>query len=601
MNSYTNLELGKLLRKIAAAYTILGENRFKVIAYDNAATSVEHATSEVKDLFDDDQLGTVSGLGPSIQSHLKEIFTTGKSKHFDEILAKVNPAVFPLLEVPGLGPKKAEKLVETLKIDDEKNVIELLEKAAKENKIAPIESFGSKSQSDILENIERYKKGSIKEKRMMIPMADAIADEIINHIKQNQKGRSFIKEISKLGSLRRRAATIGDLDFAASTTDFEKAIDCFVAFPKKVSLIERGPTGASLLLASGRQADLRVAKPDEYGAMLQYFTGSKYHNIRLRDYALKKGWSLNEYGITPVKNQKSDSTGRHKAIKKFASEKDLYGFLGLDYIPPEMREDTGEVDAAIAHKLPKLVELTDIKGDLHLHSNYDLSPSHDYGSDTMESLVPAAKALGYGFASLTEHNPKSDLSENEVVKIMRIRQSKIEHINAQTKSVHLFALLEIDILPSGNLALAESAWEFLDGAVVSVHSVFNLSKEDMTARVLKGLSHPIARILGHPTGRLLEQREGYELDWPQIFALAKKLDKALEINAHPSRLDLSDTLVRAAVNAGVLLSINTDSHTWKDLSNMRYGIDVARRGWTEAKNVINTWPIDRLTKWLNKR
>lgn len=599
--SLTNLEIAKLLRKVAAAYTITGENRFKVIAYDNAATSVEHATSELSSLFKDGELGSVPGLGASIQAHLAELFETGKSKHFEDVLGKVNPAVFPLLEVPGIGPKKAQKLVDSLKIKDESRVVELLEQAAKAGKIADIETFGEKSQSEILENIERYRKGAIKEKRMALPQADLIASEIVDYLR---KTCPEAKRIDRLGSLRREVATIGDLDFAVATDSFEKIIEAFDKYPKAVSLVERGPTGASILLAAGRQADLRVGKPEEYGAMLQYFTGSKYHNIRLRDYAIKKGWTLNEYGISNIAEQKSKSKSEEKRNKvhTFADEEKLYNFLGLDYIPPELREDQGEIEAALTHKLPHLVTLSDIKGDLHTHSDYDLQPSHDYGVDSMPEMLLAAKKLGYVYFGFAEHNPKtSGLTDAQIVNILKTRSEKIEHLKASTKSVQIITLLEVDIQPSGDLACPREGFVFLDAAIVSVHSTFGLDKTNMTKRVIRALNVPQAKILGHPTGRLLGEREGFELDWPEIFKICRDLDKALEINSHPSRLDLSDTLVHEAVRAGVKLVINTDSHNKEDLVNMKYGVSVARRGWAEPENIVNTWSYSRLINWLKKR
>lgn len=590
-NSLTNVEISKLLKKISAAYTILGENRFKIIAYDNAATAVEHATSELKDLWEDEQLSTVPSLGSKIQSHLDELFKTGHSSHFDEILGKVNPAIFPLLEVPGLGPKKAEKLVYNLNIKSAQNVFTELEKAAKSHKIAEMENFGIESEKKILEGIERYKKGSIKEKRMVLPTADAIAEELIAYLKK-QLGPKVI-EIDKLGSLRRQVTTIGDIDLSVATNQPEEVLDVFVAFPKKVNLIERGPTGASLLLASGRQCDLRVVKPETYGAMLQYFTGSKYHNIRLREFALKQGQSLNEYGIKNLK------TGK---VKEFSNEKSFYEFIGLTYVPPELREDKGEIEAARNHKLPNLVELSDIRGDLQMHSDYDQQTSHDAGMSSMPQLQEFGRKLGYEFIGISDHNPStSKHSKEQIIHKLKEQQKYVEHLNMKTNSVRIINMLEVDILPSGELSVPDEGLETLDACLVSIHSVFNMSKSEMTARVLSGLSHPVAKIFAHPTGRLLEQREGYELDWEQIFNFCQQNDKALEINSHPSRLDLPDTLVYEAVKRGIKLSLGTDSHVKEDLVNMCYGVSVARRGWAEKKDIINTWDKNKLIDWLHKR
>jgi len=594
IDKFSNAEIARMLRKVAAAYTILGESRFKIVAYENAATSIEHSTSEVKDLFEEGKLDAVPGLGPSIRSHLSEFFSKGSSKHIEQVLSSINQAIFPLLEVPGIGPKKAEKLVKELNIKSAQLAVNELEKAAIEHKISSLETFGEKSEQDILDNIERFRKGQIKLKRMVLPLADALAQDIISYLKENCPQ---IERIDKLGSLRRQLATIGDLDFAVATDDFEAVIDAFVHYPRSSSIIERGPSGASILLTAGRQADLRVSKPSEYGAMLQYFTGSKYHNIKLREYALKQGYSLNEYGLSEI-----NSSSKTKKVQTFDSEEKLYNFLGLDYISPELREDFGEIEAAKSHILPNLVKLADIRGDLHTHSDYDVKPSHDYGQNSMEEMLNEARALGYEYFGFAEHNPKAtELTQSDILGILAKRKKHIDGLQEKNKGVKIINLLEVDIKPDGELAVPEDGFQYLDAAIVSVHSVFGLSKEEMTKRVVKALSYPAAKILGHPTGRLLEQREGFELDWPTIFAVCKKLDKALEINAHPSRLDLSDTLVREAVKFGVKLVIDTDSHNFEDLVNMQYGVSVARRGWAEPENVINTWKYERLIDWLKKR
>ncbi len=549
-----NIEIARLLRKIAAAYTILGENRFKIIAYENAATAIEHATSELKDLWEDGELDSIPGLGASITSHLDEIFKTGKSKHFDEILKKINPKVFPLLDVPGIGPRKALQIVKTGKIP-----------------------------GYLQENIERYKKGAIKEKRMSLPDADAIADELIAYLKPFK--------VDKLGSLRRRVATIGDIDLAVATTQPEKVIEAFVAYPKAVGLVEKGPTGASILLSAGRQADLRVAKPAEYGAMLQYFTGSKYHNIRLRDFALKKGFSLSEYGIKDLKKLKSPK------ILKFRTEEEFYGFLGLEYILPELREDSGEIEASLMHKLPKLIMLEDIKGDLQMHSSDLQETSHDSGGDSIREMMEIGGMRGYEYIGISDHNPKKGSNLNLLTK----RNQIIDHINSSKPKCRVIKLLEVDILPSGGLPVPQQTLDELDGCLVSIHSSFSMNREMMTKRVLAGLANPVAKIFAHPTGRLLGSREGYELDWDQIFRFCLENDKALEINAYPNRLDLPDTLVREAVKRGVKLSLGTDAHNKEGLAMMAYGVSVARRGWAQAENIVNTMDFHEIITWMHRR
>lgn len=592
-----NIEIARLLKKMAAAYTILGENRFKVIAYENAATAVEHATSELQDIWEEGKLDSIPSLGPSITAHLDELFKTGKSKHFNEVLSKVNPAIFSLLEVPGLGPKKAEKLTKLLKITGP-NAIEQLEKAASSHQIAKIEGFGPKSEQDIMENIERHKRGAIKEKRMVLPAADLMADEVIAYLQK--KVGAKIDRIDKLGSLRRQVSTVGDLDMAVATSDPELVVEAFCGYPSKTEIIEQGPTGASILLNSGRQVDLRVSDLNEYGAMLQYFTGSKYHNIKLREFALKKGLSLSEYGIKNLKTKK---------IEKFKDEESIYKSLGMEYIPPELREDAGEIEAALDHKLPKLIKTADIKGDLHMHANFAQETSHDSGVDSITDMANVGGSFGYEYIGVTDHNPSAAKhDQKQIVAEMKQRKHHIEQFNSSgekkpksNKTVRVLNMLEVDILPDGSLPMPQEALNLLDGCLVSIHSSFNMDKEKMTKRVLSGLANPVARIFAHPTGRLLGQRDGYDLDWDKIFKFCLEHDKALEINAYPNRLDLPDTLVREAVKRGVKLSLGTDAHVKEDLVLMKYGVTVGRRGWAQKKDFINTLSYDDVFSWLQKR
>jgi len=325
--------------------------------------------------------------------------------------------------------------------------------------------------------------------------------------------------------------------------------------------------------------------------MLQYFTGSKYHNIKLREFGLKKGLSLSEYGIKKTEK-----------IKRFDTEKKFYNFLGLDYIPPELREDTGEIEASLEHALPKLVQLKDIKGDLHLHSNLAQETSHDSGIDSIKDIAEVVKEFGYEYFGITDHNP-SQIKHNaaQIIDEMKARKRIIEQYNSSNKSVRVINMLEVDILPDGRLSVPNEGLEYLDGCLVAIHSSFNMDKHQITKRVLAGLSNPVARILAHPTGRLLGQRDGYDLKWDVIFRFCLEHDKALEINSYPNRLDLPDTLVREAVKRGVKLSLGTDAHAKEDLVLMKYGVSVARRGWAEQKNLVNCLSYEHIFDWLHKR
>lgn len=592
MKSLTNLELAEHLRKMAAAYQILDdlpagrqENRFKIIAYERAADSIEHLTSDAKDLWDDGKLSDVPGIGEGIGHYLDELFRTGQVKHFTEVMKRVPEAVFPLLMLPGIGPKKAYTLVNELKLRHANTAIIDLEKAAKAGNVAPIEGFGEKSEADIVGAIQTYKKGAIKENRMELPIADSIAQDVIAHLKKN----SFVERVDVLGSLRRQVSTIGDIDLAVATQKPDAVIEHFVEYPHQ-KLIEKGPTGASLLLHSGRQVDVRVQDPDKYGAMLQYFTGSKNHNIKLRSFALEKGLSLSEHGIK-----------KDRKLHSYASEEAFYKAIGLPWIPPELREDKGEIEAAIHGTLLHLVEHKDIKGDLHIHTSYDLKPSHDLGADPLSTYMKKATGLGYDYIGISDHNPKtSGLSTAQIVQIMKERKEFYDK-ESRGSRIRVFIMCEVDIQPDGTLALPEEAFAYVDAVVLSIHSNFTQPKPVTTKRVVRALTaHPKVRIFGHPTGRLLTKREGVEIEWKEVFAVCKERDIALEINAHPMRLDLPDTIVYDARKAGMKFCINTDSHEVDSLTMMRYGVSVARRGWCEKRDVVNTMEYNDFKSWFLK-
>ncbi len=585
----TNQEIARILRNVSAAYILLGENRFKVTAYQNASDSIEHLSSDIEDLAKSGKLTKIPAVGPSIASHLEEILKTGRSSHFDSILKKIPPTIFPLLDLPGFGAKKAAKLVSALKLGKSSDVIKDLYHAAKAGKIASLPDFGEKSQKDILESIIRFRKQGQKAKRMALPFAHSLALEVVDYLKSSPE----ILKIETLGSLRRMVATIGDIDLAVATEKPEVVLDHFVRFPKAIKLIERGKEGASMILGGGQHVDLRVIHPTAWGSMLQYFTGSKSHNIRLREFALKKGLSLNEYGIKDLKTNK---------LKEFATEEEFYRYLGLSLVPPEIREDRGEIEAALKGLLPKLISLSQIKGDLQIHSSYDLEPSHDLGKNSMEETITKAKELGYEYIAFSEHNPSvSKHTSQQIIDIMKRRNDKIEQLKESIKSVRILNLLEVDIATNGELAFPEKAFDYIDAALVSIHSSFNQPKEQMTKRVLKGLSHPKAKILAHPTGRIINEREGIDLDFSQIFDYIKNHNKALEINSYPNRLDLPDILVFEAKKYGLKFTLGTDSHDKEGMNLMRYGVSVARRGWLEASDILNTLGYNELLKWLTNR
>lgn len=607
-----NKEISQLLRKVAAAYTLKNEAkfRFQIIAYQRAADAVEHSTTELKDLWEEGRLNEIPGIGPGISGHLDKLFKTGNVPHFNKLMEGIPETTFELFEIPGMGPKKAFKLVSAFNIRKPGTAVDEVEEAAKAGRIAELEGFGEKSEADILKNISRYKKGSIKENRMNLPFADAIAREILDYLRKNPQ----VKEAEALGSLRRKVATIGDIDIAVASSEPENILDYFCKYPKQTRILEKGDATASILVANGRQIDLMVQPPKSFGSLLQHFTGSKQHNIHLREYALKEGLSLSEYGIKSANNAQ---TAKFKKIARefnynsqlkvyqFTKEAEFYNAIGLPWIPPELREDRGEIETAAQNQLPKLIEQQDIKGDLHVHSNYDIEPSHDLGVSSLEEIVNEANNLGYEYVGISDHNPSINKhSENDVIAILKRRNEHIEQYNNSWKERHenrvikMFKSLEVDILSSGKLAVPEAGLELLDFYIVSIHSSFDMTKQEMTKRILGGLSHHKAKILGHPTGRLLGQREGYDADWDKIFDYCKKNNIAIEINSYPTRLDLPDSLVREAVKIGVKIIINTDSHVSSQMKLMYYGIEVARRGWCTVRDVVNTMGYNEFKEWV---
>ncbi|MCS7091899.1 MAG: helix-hairpin-helix domain-containing protein [Patescibacteria group bacterium] len=581
----TNLEVAELLRDIAAAYQLKDEtrNKFRIVAYQRAADSIEHLSSEIKDIWDEGKLVEIAGVGPSLAKHLDEIFSVGSSSHFADIFQGLPMSIFELMKIPGVGVKTAYKLVKELPIGD-KDPIGDLEKLAKKGEIAKLTGFGEDSQFAILRSINMVRKAV---KRHLLPYAYLIAEKVSEWILQNK----HVVRVEPLGSLRRRVSTIGDVDIAVATKNPGSVLDHFVSYPKKVRIIEKGVHKASILLPGGMQVDCMVQDPESFGSLLQHFTGSKHHNIALREYALKLGFSLSEYGIRAKTN---DSDKGMETLKKFKTEEEFYNFLGLDWIPPELRENTGEIEAAKNHQLPDLILLSDVKSDLQLHSDFDVETSHDLGASSMEELVDMANRLGYEYIAMTEHNPsKKGHSNDEIVKILRRKQKKVkelnEMVNKEKVSVkRVFNSLEIDILQDGSLPVPESAFETLDFALVSIHSSFEMTKEAMTGRVLSALSHPKVKIFAHPTARKLNSREGVEIDWDKVFSFCVENNKWIEINGDPMRLDLPDFLVREGVKKGVKFTFGTDAHHKQGMENMQWAVSVARRGWLTKNDVVNT-------------
>lgn len=586
----SNLEISKIFRNVAASYLIKDEKkfRFQIIAYQNASEVIKNLTSSLYEAYQLKKLSEIPGIGQTIKSHLEELFKTGKVKHFNWVFKGIPKSVFILLDIPSFGPKKSYRLVKEFKLTDPKTVIDDLKKIGLSGKISKLDGFGVKSESAIIRSINEYESQIGKLTRINLPYAFETADKIIEYLKKNK----FVFKAEPLGSLRRKKETVGDIDIAVSSENPQSVIKHFIKYPFMRRIVEKGRTTASILTSEGIQVDLMIQPQESFGSLLQHLTGSKEHNIKLREIALKKGLSLSEYGIKKTINRKI-------YLEKYDSEEKFYNAIGLGFIPPELREDTGELELSMVNKLPKLVELNDIKGDLHIHSNFPIEPSHDLGHDTMDSMLRKAILLNYEYIGFSEHNPSiSKHNSKKIYDIISRRNEIIEQKNKSIKDVRIFKLLEVDILPNGKLPIDNKTLNLLDGIIVSIHTSFNLSKNKMTERIINALSIPKAKILGHPTGRLLNERQGYELDWDLIFDFCYKNKKAIEINSWPKRLDPPPALIKEGIKNKVKFIINTDSHMQGQMDLMRYGVYMAKRGWATKNDILNCLSYNNIYSWL---
>ncbi len=531
------------------------------------------------------KLDQIPGIGDSLKEHLDELFKTGKVKHWEDIKRDIPPQTFEFLEIPGVGPKTALKLTK-LGVENIKHLGNMI-KTGELVKKGLSEKLVKKIRSGL--NQRSYAKTG----RMLLPYAFAQAETVLDYLKKSPD----IEKADVLGSLRRMVATVGDLDFAIASNNSQKTIDYIVSMPGISKIIEKGETKTSVVLSSGLQLDFIITAPDSYGALLQHFTGSKAHNIHLRTLAEKKGLSLSEYGIKKVTSGKSQES--REGLIKTETEEEFYKILGMDWISPEIREDTGEIEAGLKHNLPNLIELKDIKGDLHIHSNLIIKPSHDIGANNVKEIVEEAKRLGYRYIGISDHQPsQADHNKDQMIKVLQDRKKAIEHINYSQHDIRVLNLLEVDILPDGSLGIPDEALKLLDFALAGVHSAHHQAREKMTQRILNALANPYVKVLTHPTNRLLNQRESSEVDWVEIFKLAAASKKALEISSFPDRLDLPDIFVRQAKEYGVKFVIDTDAHQIEQMSLMKFGVAVARRGWAEKEDIINSWDLEKLTSWF---
>jgi DNA polymerase (family 10) len=569
-----NIDIARIFDEIADILELKGENRFRIRSYRRAARVIRDMPDDAKSLLQAGELTKVQGIGESLAEKIKEIIETGTCKFYEDLKQDSVYSLAELLKIPGIGPKLAVRLNSEMGI----RTVEDLERAAHEGSLHSLDGIRERLEEKILKGIEQYKRhiGRFK-------LSDALtyAEAIV-------KTLGAMKGVSKIdiaGSLRRRKETIGDIDILVISRTSKRIMDAFTSMNTVADILAKGETKSSVLLRSGIQVDLRILEADSYGAALHYFTGSKDHNVVMRDRAKRMGRKISEYGIFEVKTDEKLG-GKH--------EQDIFKHVDLPFIPPELRENSGEIEAAEAGRLPELVALEDIKGDLQMHTK-----ASD-GANTVEEMAQAAKKLGYEYVAITDHSKAVRVAGGLNDEELAAHVKAIRKANRKIGGIEILTGIEVDILPDGSLDLTDEVLAECDVVVAAVHSKFNMSKKEMTARVSKGISNPNVNILAHPTGRLINEREPYEIDLERIIAEAKKHRVALEINSHPDRLDLKDIHCRQAKDSGVAISTNTDSHAALQLANMRYGIATARRGWLEAGDVINTYSLDKLMKFLKK-
>ncbi len=569
-----NREIAQIFYEMGEILEIKGDNPFKIRAYYKAAQNMESLAEDIEKVVQEDRLGELPGIGEKLALKIKEYVTTGRIKAYEKLKKEVPSGLLKILSVPGVGPKTAKLLYEELGIDS----IEKLEKAAKEHRISQLPHLKEKTEENILRGIELIKGGM---ERMALGVALPLANEIVGALKRLPE----VKEINPAGSLRRRKETIGDIDILITSTHPLKVMDVFTSLPCVSQVLAHGETKSSILTKEGIHVDVRVLDPKNYGAALQYFTGSKEHNIALRTLAVKKGYKISEYGLFDKRS------GRRLAGER---EEDIYRILGLSYIEPELRENQGEIEAAKADRLPRLIEESEIRGDLHIHSNWS------DGSASIEKIVEAARRRGWEYVAICDHSKSLKIAGGLSDEELREEMEEIRNLNKKLKGFRVLAGIEVDILKDGTLDYPDELLKELDFVVAAIHSGFKQSREEVTKRIVKACENRWVDVIAHPTGRLLGERAPYEVDLDRVIEIAKETGTYLEINAYPKRLDLNDVHSRKAKEAGVSISIGTDAHTLDQLDYMTIALTAARRGWLEKEDVLNTLPIDKLLKKLKR-
>jgi DNA polymerase (family X) len=569
----TNRQVAAILYEVADLLE-MKDVRFKPVAYRRAARGIETLAEDIGRVAERGELEDLPGIGTHIAAKLREILSTGKLGYLERLKAEVGPGVRELAEIGGIGPKKAMLLHQKLGIGNP----DQLEAAARAGKIRELAGFGEKSEANILAGIAMHRQQAGRSLLgRMLPVAESIRSRLA--------ALPAVKQVSLAGSLRRMKETIGDIDILASSAEPDAVMAAFTAFPEVTRILGRGITKSSVLIDPGVQVDLRVVEEGQFGAALQYFTGSKDHNIALRRRAISRGWSLSEYGL------KDDKTGKNLAG---STEEDLYRTLGLPPIEPELRENRGEIEAAEGGTLPAVIPYNGLQGDLHVHSDWS------DGKDTIRTLALAAKERGYGYIAICDHSRSPGIERGLDPAKTGEQRAVIEQLNRELGDFTVLQGIECSVGTDGTPDLPPAVLGDLDIVIASVHDNLRMHGEEMTHRVLNAIQNEHVDILGHPTGRLLLRRDPSDLNLPEVFKAAAGQDTALEINSSPSRLDLPDTECRKARDAGAVFSIGSDAHGQDELAEIRLGIATARRGWLTPKDIVNSRSLKDLERWLGK-
>lgn len=570
-----NAEVAKRLYEMAKMLEFKGENVFKVKAYQKAAKHIEELEEDINVLRKKDELSSIAGVGEAIEAKIKEMLDTGTFKAFEEVRHEIPEEIDEIIALQGIGPKTAHLLYTRLGVKDLKGLL----RAAEEHRIRRIPGMGVKTEENILTAVKRQvAEGNIG--RFPLGVALPVAEEISKKLVDGK----LIREVRIGGSIRRCKDTVGDIDLIARSDEPKKAIEAFTRMDNVEEVLEKGNIKGSVLYKGNIQVDLRIVKDDAFGSLLQHFTGSKEHNVKLRKIALAKGLHLSEYGL------KDAMTGEQVPC---STEQEQYEMLGLQFIPPELREDGGEIEAAMGRKIPRLIEVSDIRGDLHVHSDWS------DGKNTIEEMALAAKALGYEYIAMCDHSASSRIANGLSEKRLLEHIKEIESLNESIEGIRILSGTECDILTDGKLDYNDELLEQLDIVVVAVHGSVEQDSKTMTQRIVAALENEHVHVLAHPTGRKFGKRLPFEMDMEKIMDTALEHGKVLEINSAPQRLDLNDKFAMMAREMGVKLAINTDTHSPDQFANIRYGVGTARKAWVTSADVINTLSLKNMCRLLS--